>query len=102
MAEQAIEYRLSWEMPADNWKVAEIEQRQGRDIWPTYDWDTLGEWEQIEVVWKDTEENDRLDQHAQLKRWAETREQPIRNVKLEWRPIDLGNWEPVGSEDGRT
>jgi hypothetical protein len=99
MAEKAMEYRLSWEMPIDSWKLTAIERRYGRDVWPAYDWDTLGEWEQTEVVWKADEENDRLDQHATLKKWAETRSQPIRNVKLEWRPIDLGNWEPVGGDD---
>lgn len=93
-----MEYRLSWEMPTDNWKVAEIEQQHGKAIWPRYDWDTL-EWRQTEVIWREGEREDGLDQYETLKNWAETREQPIRNVKLEWRPIDLGNWEPVGGED---
>lgn len=90
-----MEYRLSWELPLNSWHISEIEKRLGRDIWPTYDWDTLGEWDRVEVVWKEGEEKDHLDQHATLKQWAETREQPIRNVKLEWRPIDVGDWEPV-------
>jgi hypothetical protein len=95
MTERMMEYRLSWEMPIDHWKISEIETIHGRDVWPKYDWDTL-EWHQQEVVWRDGNEGDHFDQHATLKQWAETREQPIRNVKLEWRPIDVGNWEPVG------
>ena len=95
MTVRIMEYRLSWEMPLDHWKLAEIERRQGRGIWPEYDWDTLGEWRRQEVTWRDGNEGDHLDQHATLVKWAETREQPIRNVKLEWRPVDVGNWELV-------
>lgn len=91
--ESVFEYRLSWEMPADVHLIAGIEQRYGRGIWPTYDWDTLGEWKRTEVVFHDN----RFDQYNQLKRWAATREQPIRNVVLERRvavPSDEG-WEPA-------
>lgn len=102
MTEKTMEYRLSWEMPIDSWKVSEIERAHGRDVWATYDWDTLGEWGETQITWAEGEDTDQLDQHATLKEWAETREQPIRNVKLEWRPIDIGNWEPVGGEDAGT
>ena len=77
-----FEYRLSWEMPADHWLVAGIEQQHGKNVWPRWDWDTLGEWRRTEVVFRGDE---RLDQYNQLRRWAETREQPIRNVRLERR-----------------
>jgi hypothetical protein len=66
-----MEYRLSWEMPLDSWKLTSIERMSGRDIWPRYDWDTLGEWVTTEVVWREGDESDHLDQHAMLKRWAE-------------------------------
>lgn len=77
-----VEYRLSWEMPADHWLIAGIEERYGKSVWPTYDWDALGEWTRIEVVFRGDE---RMGQYHTLKRWAETREQPIRDVRLERR-----------------
>jgi hypothetical protein len=99
VTERVMEYRLSWEMPVNAWVVDAIQQIYGKDCWPTCDWDTLGEWRETEVIWRSDEVKDHLDQYATLKQWAEKREQPIRNVKLEWRPVDLGNWEPVGEEE---
>ena len=102
MTERVMEYRLSWEMPVDSWKLVEVENQHGKSIWPTYDWDTLGEWGPIEIIWREDGEKDHLDQYATLKQWAEERKQPIKNVKLEWRPVDLGEWEPVEEDDDRT
>lgn len=79
-----VEYRLSWESPKDFHLIAAIEDRYGKNVWPNYDWETLGEWLRTEVVFIG---NDRFDQYHTLKRWAETREQPIRDVLLEKREI---------------
>ena len=95
MTTRTMEYRLSWEMPLDLLKIDMIERSQSRDIWPTYDWDKLGTWVTSETRWKEGDRDDGMDQYETLKKWAETREQPIRNVKLEWRPVDEGNWEEV-------
>ena len=74
MSEKAVEYRLSWEMAI------------------------RGQWTREEIVFKDSETKDHFDQHATLKKWAETGEEPIRNVKLEWRPIEFGEWEEVDAQ----
>ena len=89
-----VEYRLSWEMPTDHWLIAAIEAEHGKDVWPTYDWDSLGEWKTTTAVFHD---GARMDQYNTLKRWAATREQPIRNVVLEQREViapDEG-WKPA-------
>lgn len=95
MATKTMEYRLSWDMPLDLLKVDALERQHGKDIWLTYDWDQLGTWVTSEVRWKDGEREDGFDQYNKLKEWSETKEQPIRNVKLEQRPVDEGNWEKV-------
>lgn len=97
MSEKIMEFRLSWEMPTDHQLIAAIELRYGKTVWPRYDWDKLelGKWSVTEVLWRNGDQGDHLDQHATLKKWAKTREQPIRNVKLECRPVDIGDWELV-------
>lgn len=89
-----VEYRLSWESP-DTWQVASIEHMEGRAVWPTFDWDKLRDWHRTEVVF--LEGSDRMGQYHTLKKWAETREQPIRNVVLERReiPVEDEGWEVV-------
>jgi hypothetical protein len=71
-----MEYRLSWEMlvPA-----------------PTGGWDTV--WTETSRVFGDEPDSDGFDQYETLKRWAESGEEPVRNVKLEWRPV--AEWEEV-------
>lgn len=77
-----IEYRLSWEMPSPHQAEA-AEARYGRDMshlgW-TDDW--FSTWHRVE-----TRPADPWDQYHTLKRWAATREQPIRNVVLEQREL---------------
>lgn len=92
-----IEYRLTWEMPADVHLVTRIQETHGRGVWPTYDWDTLGEWTTIEVVFTG---DARMGQYNTLRNWAATREQPIRNVKLEKRtaPEPTEGWQPASGE----
>lgn len=93
-AATVTEYRLSWESP-DPWKCAAVEDAYGKRIWPSYDWDSLGDWHRTEVVF--LYRDDRMGQYHTLKQWAETREQPIRNVRLEKRQVperEIG-WEPV-------
>lgn len=89
-----IEYRLSWEMP-DTRQVEIIERRYGKAVWRTL---SMGSWEQLS--WRPTSREDDqfadiADQHAQLKLWADTHQQPIRNVLLERRPKNVAQWEPV-------
>lgn len=90
------QWRLSWEMP-DPHQVALIEASGGPGVWPTYDWDTLGEWRRVERI-TDTR-SDVESQYLTLKLWAENREQPIRNVVLETRAP--GEWVPVGPGEAR-
>lgn len=98
------EYRLSWESPPSHF-CALMEQQYGKDCWPRVDW---SDWPQIE--WHVTSVvfvgNERMGQYNTLKQWAETKEQPIRNVTLEKRPMpnpDEG-WESAsgGGEPKRT
>jgi hypothetical protein len=93
MAEHT-EYRLSWEMP-DMFTAADLEARFGRDLrghLSDEEWDALP-WKAPTVRIT----TDPWDQYNGLKQWAETREQPIRNVRLERRVVpDPGEgWEPV-------
>jgi len=90
-AETITQYRLSWESPTDSWLIASIENRFGKAVWRRYDWDKLGEWHRTEVVFTGAE---RMDQYNTLRRWADTREQPIRNVLLECReaPLPSEGW----------
>lgn len=92
--ELEIEYRLTWEMP-DSRQVEIIEHRYGKNIWGKLapdGWDKLA-WRQTNRV--DDRFTDIADQAAQLQLWANTHEQPIRNVILERRPKNVSGWEPV-------
>lgn len=92
--ETLTEYRLSWESPTDIWLISAVEDRHGKNVWPRWDWETLGEWHRTEIIFTGGE---RMDQYNTLRRWAETRKQPIRNVKLERReaPLPTEGWELV-------
>jgi len=89
----AQRYRLTFET-LDMIFVSDMEARKGEKCWLTigkYQWETLP-WHPI--VKEATENTGILDQHAQLKQWAQTHEQPIRNVKLE-RLVSQPVWEVV-------
>lgn len=74
-----------------------MEYTHGKGVWPRLteaEWDALPDWHRTTVVFVG---NERMRQYHTLKRWAETHEQPIRNVTLEKREIvspDEG-WEPA-------
>lgn len=90
------EYRLSWDMP-DITRVAEVEERYGKDVWSVLEWDDLdlGRWHEVVVLF--TGET-RMDQYNRLKIWAETKEQPIRNVRLQSRDLSVRPpWQEVTS-----
>lgn len=71
-------FRLSWEAIAPH-RAAAIEDTLGRGCWPDLPWDDF-EWRATSVEFTG---NERMGQYQTLKRWADTREQPIRNVRLE-------------------
>lgn len=86
------EHRLSWEVPNTH-VVNEVERRYGRDAWKTYEWLTLvdeSDWHTVVVEFKG---DVRMDQYETLKQWATTMEQPIRNVHLERRVINIAEWQ---------
>lgn len=86
-------FRVSWEMPPPTVVAFEYEDRYGPGIWRTLtdqQWDALP-WH---PVVNETDDDSCLDQYRQLKEWAETHEQPIRNVKLE-RQVSQPAWEEV-------
>lgn len=90
-----IEYRLSWQS-IDSHQADRMERYHGRKVWAKLsdeEWEGL-EW-QTPTVRIDGERPS--DQFNTLKGWAETREQPIRNVKLEQReaPEPDSGWEPA-------
>lgn len=79
------EYRVSWEMPPPISSVADYEGRFGKGVWPTLsikEWEALP-WRPCENI---TDDHDGAhDQFTQLRAWADTHEQPIRNVRIEQR-----------------
>ena len=87
------EYRLSWEMPSVTTAV-NLEARFGRDLtgkltdeeWEALDWGPIG-----------TIRTEPWDQYNNLQESARTRQQAIRNVKLERRQIPLPDqgWEVI-------
>lgn len=87
----STEYRLTWEMP-DARAVVEYEAQHGGDVWTRLPWtdDWFDSWHAVSRVTTDP-----WDQHKTLKAWAESREQPIRNVELERRDIRPDDWQPV-------
>ena len=89
-----VEYRLTFESISP-FQADEMEQRHGKGVWPRlaeHAWDALS-WRKPTV--KIT--TDPWDQYRTLKRWADTHEQPIRNVILEQRPAPLPDegWTPA-------
>lgn len=89
-----FEYRLSWES-ADPFQAAHAERTHplGKDCWTVlYPWDEF-EFHAVSRIGMD----DIHGQHNQLKRWAETHEQAIRNVTFERRevPEPQVGWELV-------
>lgn len=67
--------------------ASDMEAKYGKGVWlacPDDMWDGLP-WSTPTVVM--FVDDDRMDQYNTLKRWAETHEQPIRDVKLEERPL---------------
>lgn len=85
--------RLSWESINPH-TAAAYEAEYGRGIWQRLDWTLLDdEWHDTSVEFTGDE---RIGQYRTLLRWAETREQPIRNVVLErgtrpevaWQQVD--------------
>lgn len=91
-----IEYRLTFETVDSNW-AAHFEDSGGKyeHLWDEGDWDTLP-W--LPPVTRITGDADIHGQHAQLKRWADSHEQPIRNVRLERRQmvvVEDEGWDPV-------
>lgn len=74
-------YRLEWES-ADPDLVDEMERREGRDVWPRL---TEHEWESLPWHPVSREADTPLhitEQCRNLSTWAESHEQPIRNVRL--------------------
>lgn len=91
------EYRLTWESIDPRWAYYFVAQKGSyQDLWDEGAWDTLP-W-QPPTVRIGGEDSGIHGQHNQLKRWAETHTEPIRNVVLERREIvvDDGGWEVVG------
>jgi vancomycin resistance protein YoaR len=90
----STEYRLSWESPSPH-ECAVIEAQYGHDVWPTYNWESIFSWHRTEKITDDASA-----QYNTLKAWAKTREQPIRNVRLEQRerPTPDEGWLRVKEE----
>jgi hypothetical protein len=85
------EYRVSWEMPPPTVVAYDYEDVYGRDVWKRL---TPRQWGSL--PWRTSENitdnhDDAHDQYATLKGWAETHEQPIRNVTIEERPSPAPN-----------
>lgn len=75
------EYRVSWEMPSTTY-VATAETLRGAKCWPSFDWDEIPEWHEVSRITTNP-----WDQYNTLSEWARTREQPIRNVRLQKRDV---------------
>ncbi len=88
------EWRLSWEMADPHW-CANTVAEHGKGVYKTIPddaWDNLPWCPPIVKVvqtWPEIK-----NQYETLRRWAETHEQPVRNVKLESRTA--GDWEEQG------
>lgn len=91
------EYRLTWESPHSH-ECAMYEDLNGRDVWRRFDWSDLHlTWSETSVTFTGSE---RFGQYNTLRHWAETKEQPIRNVRLEKRqvPLPSDGWEPAHND----
>lgn len=77
------EFLVEWEMPPPQVTAFDYEDRYGPGVWLRL---TEQQWEAL--PWRasegrvTTDYGEALDQYRQLKRWADSHEQPIRNVKL--------------------
>lgn len=79
------QFRVSWEMPPATVTAFEYEDLHGPGVWlrlSAEQWEALP-WRPSENVTDDYEAA--LDQYRRLASWADSHEQPIRNVKLEHR-----------------
>lgn len=80
-----IERRMSWRSVSPFYADS-MEVICGRDIWQRL---TQSEWDAL--PWQDKPTSviftgdDRMDQYQTLRRWAETHEQPVRDVRLDER-----------------
>lgn len=80
------EFLVRWEMPPATVTAYEYEDRYGRDVWLRL---SAEQWNAL--PWKPssghvtTDYDSALDHYRRLSRWADSHEQPIRNVKLEQR-----------------
>jgi hypothetical protein len=90
MSDSITEYRLTFEMGDRFWSSQHENCEHKNNFAPI--WDEIP-WEENPIV-KCTLDPSVIDQFNQLKLWAETKEQPIRNVTLETRQIAPRPWEP--------
>lgn len=96
---EGTEFLVEWEMPPPNVTAFEYEDRYGPGVWLRL---TREQWDGL--PWKasaghvTTDHEQALDQYRKLAEWADSHEQPIRNVKLsarkppEWTEVDV---EPI-------
>lgn len=92
----SVQYRLTFES-IDTHHAAAMEHQYGKKVWPMLtdeQWAALPWTPPVERISGD---GDIRGQHTTLRKWAETHEQPIRNVRLERRevPDDESGWQPV-------
>ena len=87
MPEEVTEYRLSWEMPDPHWAAQYPSVYDFSNVWEYIPWPN-------NPTVKVTTEHSVLNQYRMLKRWSATKEQPIRNVTIEWRRYTPTEWEP--------
>lgn len=89
-------YRVQFETIAPH-QAAEAEARYGHDVWAhllAAQWESLA-WSPV-ISEKDSERSARL-QYDGLRDWAETHEQPIRNVQLARSTV--GAWETLNEPE---
>lgn len=90
------QYRLQWRT-IPSIVAAEMEDRYGRNVWKSL---TDAMWEALPWAEKPTSvvfTDGRFDQYTTLRRWADSHDQPIRDVVLEQREVpesDTG-WTPT-------
>jgi len=84
---EGTQLRVSWDMPPATVTAYDYEDRYGPGVWlrlSAEQWEALP-WHRTENVTENHEAA--LEQYRKLAEWAESHEQPIRNVKLEARPL---------------
>jgi hypothetical protein len=86
-------YRLEWESINPH-QADEYERLRGKGVWPTLTEDVWGRLSWHPVARESDTRDGVQDQFATLARWADSHEQPIRNVRLSrsvatsWVPFD--------------